>query len=155
MTERTATEARLRRQLRDAKKKGPIAQRLERVVQTGLVPYTTAIALGYTATRYGEDRGSMAVLGATALGMGGLALINPAQSSILDILLSGIAASGTAVIGLEHGKVAGRMHVAKIAMAQAKAEEDEKAKSLEADTRDVEADVVNIEQGDRVAQGAE
>lgn len=135
MTER---ERRLSRQLREANKKGPIQQRLERVVQTGLVPYTAAIGLGYTAERFGEAKGAVAILGATVLGLAGQALINPSPNSVTDVVLSGLAGAGVSVMGLEHGRVAGRLHMAKMATSEQAAEEQRKAEALEADTRDTE-----------------
>ena len=147
------TEARLRRQLRESKRKGPIATRLEKVASTSLVPYVGAIGLGYTAERFGEQKGQLATLAASAGGLLALVLLNPKTGSPLEIVASGIAGAGVSAIGLEHGRVAGRMHMAKMAMTESQTEEQKNAQALEADTRD--ADIVNIEErnAEAVAQG--
>jgi hypothetical protein len=151
----TDTESRLRRQLRAAKQKGPIQSRLEKVASTSLVPYVGAIGLGYTAERFGEQKGQLATLAASAGGLLALVLLNPKSGSAVEIVASGIAGAGVSVIGLEHGRVAGRMHMAKMSMQEAQAEEEKNAQALEADTRD--ADILNIEErtvtDDAVAQG--
>lgn len=147
------TEARLRRQLRAAKQKGPLQSRLEKVASTSMVPYLGAIGLGYTAERFGEAKGQIATLAASAGGLLGLILLNPKQGSAVDVVLSGVAGAGVATIGLEHGRIAGRMHVAKMAIAEEAEQKARDAGQLEADTRD--AEVVNIEErtADAVAQG--
>jgi hypothetical protein len=136
----TENERRLRAQLRAAKKPGPLQSRLTKVVQTGLVPYAAAVGIGYIAEK-NEEKGALAILGATAGGLAGQAILNPARDSIADILLAGLAAAGASQFGMEHGRVVCRMQQARKAMAVQKAEDAKPA--LDADTRE-EADVVDI-----------
>lgn len=131
----TETERRLRAQLRAAKKPGPMQSRLTKVVQTGLVPYSAAVGLGYVAEMFGEEKGALAILGTTAGGLLGQALLNPKSGSVVDVVLSGAAAAGVSSLGLDHGRMAGRMHVAKKAMAEAAAEQKQHQEELESDTR--------------------
>lgn len=131
----TENERKLRAQLRAAKRPGPLQSRLTKVVQTGLVPYAAAVGLGYTAEFYGEEKGSIAILAATAGGLLGQALLNPKSGSVVDVVLSGAAAAGVSSMGIEHGRLAGRMHQARQVMAQAAAETTARDAELEADTR--------------------
>jgi len=136
----TENERRLRAQLRAAKKPGPLQSRLTKVVQTGLVPYAAAVGIGYISEK-NEEKGALAILGATAGGLAGQAILNPARDSIADILLAGLAAAGASQFGMEHGRVVCRMQQARKAMAVQKAEDAKPA--LDADTRE-DADVVDI-----------
>lgn len=136
----TENERRLRAQLRAAKRPGPLQSRLTKVVQTGLVPYAAALGIGYISEQ-NEEKGALAILGATAGGLAGQAILNPARDSIADILLAGLAAAGASQFGIEHGRVVCRMQQARKAIAQQKAEDA--APALDADTRE-EADVVEI-----------
>jgi hypothetical protein len=136
----TENERRLRAQLRAAKKPGPLQSRLTKVVQTGLVPYAAAVGIGYISEK-NEEKGALAILGATAGGLAGQAILNPARDSIADILLAGIAAAGASQFGMEHGRVVCRMQQARKAMAVQKAEDAKPA--LDADTRE-DADVVEL-----------
>jgi hypothetical protein len=137
----TENERRLRAQLRAAKRPGPLQSRLTKVVQTGLVPYAAALGIGYISEQ-NEEKGALAILGATAGGLAGQAILNPARDSIADILLAGLAAAGASQFGIEHGRVVCRMQQARKAIAQQKAEDAAKP-ALDADTRE-EADVVEI-----------
>jgi hypothetical protein len=136
----TENERRLRAQLRAAKKPGPLQSRLTKVVQTGLVPYAAAVGIGYISEK-NEEKGALAILGATAGGLAGQAILNPARDSIADILLAGLAAAGASQFGMEHGRVVCRMQQARKAMAVQKAEDAKPA--LDADTRE-DADVVEL-----------
>jgi len=128
----TDNERRLRAQLRAAKKPGPMQARLGKVVQTGLVPYAAAVGLGYTAERYGEEKGALAILAATVGGLAGQAILNPKAGSVMDVVLAGAAAAGVSTMGIEHGRVAGRMHMARKAMSEAAKSDENK---LNEDTR--------------------
>jgi hypothetical protein len=129
----TETERRLRAQLRAKSKPGPMQQRLQKMVQTGLVPYGAAVGLGYASEHWGEEKGAMAIIGATAGGLGLQAILNPKQGSAVDVLLSGIAAAGASSYGLEHGRMVSRIHTAKKMMQES--DNIESDRSLDSDTR--------------------
>jgi len=137
------TIRKLRTQLRDSRRKSPIRQRLELAVTKGAPAFSGGLALGYIEEVHGPERGAQAT---AAMGIGGLAalfVLNPKQNSLVEILLSGSAASGMAVMAKEHGKTLGRYARVKKAQAQLEAENQRQAQQGQID--DVESPVLEEE----------
>lgn len=108
----------LRTQLRDSRKKGPLRQRLEIVAKKGAPAYSGGLAIGYVEEMYGPERGAQVT---AAMGIGGLAalfMLNPAEGSVVEVLLAGATASGMATMAREHGATLGRYGRVKRAQAE-------------------------------------
>lgn len=128
----------VRAQLRASKRPGQLQQRLTKVVQTGLVPWAVSVGLGAAAEKFGEDKGAIAVIAATAGGLIGQAILNPATGSVGDVLLSGAAGAGASHIGYEHGRQVARLHTAKTAMSAANMERETITDETDAETLDAD-----------------
>ena len=118
---------RLRTQLRDAKRKGPLRTRVELALTKGAPAYSGGLAIGYISEVYGSERGAQA---RAAFGLGGiLALftLNPKNGSITETVLSGATAAGMATMAQEHGETLGRYSRAKKAQVQSAQEAQARA----------------------------